>query len=102
MKSDLEKLRSFVNDLRENHSSCSQPAEEWLLDNAEFLEEQALVVNHELTKKFVNSLPHLKKTGDSRVFSICTDYLQFNDGHLDMDSFLLSPVISRSFSIENG
>ncbi|MGM0875246.1 MAG: GH36-type glycosyl hydrolase domain-containing protein [Bacillota bacterium] len=86
--SDFEKLRSFVNDLRDNRSSCSQPAEEWLLDNAEFLEEQVLVVNQDLTKRFVNSLPHLKKTGDSRVFSICTDYLQFNDGHLDMDSFI--------------
>lgn len=87
-ESDLEKLRSFVNDLRDNRSSCSQPAEEWLLDNAEFLEEQVLVVKQDLTKSFVNSLPHLRKTGDSRVFSICTDYLQFNDGHLDMDSFI--------------
>ncbi|SMQ61055.1 Cellobiose phosphorylase [Bacillus sp. OV166] len=87
-ESDLEKLRGFVNDLRDNRSSCSQPAEEWLLDNAEFLEEQVLVVNQGLTKGFVNSLPHLKKTGDSRVFSICTDYLQFNDGHLEMDSFI--------------
>ncbi|MFP5108616.1 GH36-type glycosyl hydrolase domain-containing protein [Neobacillus sp. C211] len=87
-ESDFEKLRIFVNDLRDNRSSCSQPAEEWLLDNAEFLEEQVLEVNQNLTKKFVNSLPHLKKTGDSRVFSICTDYLQFNDGHLDMDSYI--------------
>ncbi|MFB5196926.1 GH36-type glycosyl hydrolase domain-containing protein [Neobacillus sp. KR4-4] len=87
-ESDFEKLRNFVNDLRDNRSSCSQPAEEWLLDNAEFLEEQVLVVNQELTKNFVHSLPHLKKTGDSRVYSICTDYLQFNDGHLDMDSYI--------------
>jgi cyclic beta-1,2-glucan synthetase len=87
-EADFEKLRNFVIDLRDKPSSCSQPAEEWLLDNAEFLEEQVLVVNQELTKKFVNSLPHLKKKGDSRVFSICKDFLQLNDGHLDMDSFI--------------
>lgn len=86
-ESDLENLRSFVKDLRENRSSCAQPAEEWLLDNAEFLEEQVLVVSQQLTKGFVNALPHLSKTGESRVFSICIDYLNHNDGNLHKDSF---------------
>nr|WP_318505666.1 glucoamylase family protein [Bacillus sp. T3] len=85
---DLENLRSFVKDLRENRSGCAQPAEEWLLDNAEFLEEQVLVVKQQLTKGFVNSLPHLKKSGETRVFSICTEYLKASDGHLNKDSFI--------------
>ncbi len=87
-EADLEKLRSFVNDLREEDSTCAQPAEEWLLDNAEFLEEQALGVKLELTKKLENSFPHLKKTGESRVFSICKDYIEHTNGNLDKESFL--------------
>lgn len=87
-ESNIENLRSFVHDLHENRSSCAQPAEEWLLDNAEFLEEQVLVVKQQLTKKFVSFLPHLSKTGESRVFSICTDYLKHNDGNLHIDSFI--------------
>jgi cyclic beta-1,2-glucan synthetase len=87
-ESDINNLRTFVSDLREKRSSCSQPAEEWLLDNAEFLEEQALVVKYELSKKVVNALPHLSKSGESRVFSICMDYLNHCDGNLNIDSFV--------------
>ncbi|WP_338471254.1 glucoamylase family protein [Niallia sp. XMNu-256] len=87
-QSDIEDLRSFVHLLREKRASCAQPAEEWLLDNAEFLEEQALVIKEELTKKVVNLLPHLKKTKEARIFSICKDYIKYTDGNLNMDSFI--------------
>lgn len=85
---NAKKLREFVNELHEKKTSCSQPAEEWLLDNAEFIEEQIVVIKHELTKTFVKSLPHLSKTEEARISSICHDYLQFTDGHLKKDTFL--------------
>lgn len=85
---DMEKIRTFVNQLREKHSSCSQPAEEWLLDNAEFLEEQALTIKHELTKPLIGSCPHLSKTGEPRIFAICKDYINYTDGHINIDTFL--------------
>ena len=85
---NAQKLREFVKVLHEKKTSCSQPAEEWLLDNAEFIEEQMVDINHKLSKNFVNSLPHLSKTGESRIFSICKDYLLFTDGHLKKDTFL--------------
>jgi len=87
-KSDIENLRTFIEELREKPSPCSQPAEEWLLDNAEFLEEQALVIKQELSKKLVNKLPYLSKTGEPRIFSICTDYIKYTDGNLNLDSFI--------------
>lgn len=86
--SDMEKIRAFVNQLREKHSTCSQPAEEWLLDNAEFLEEQALTIKQELSKQLIASLPHLSKKGEPRIFSICKDYINYTDGHIDIDTFL--------------
>jgi hypothetical protein len=84
---DIENLRNFVSDLRQKSSACSQPAEEWLLDNAEFLEEQALTIKFELTKKLVKSLPHLSKSGEYRAFAICKDYLKYRDGNFTIDSF---------------
>ncbi len=85
---NTQKLREFVNVLHEKKTACSQPAEEWLLDHAEFIEEQILVIKHELTKTFVNTLPHLNKTGEARIFAICKEYLSFTDGHLQQDSFM--------------
>ncbi|WML44711.1 GH36-type glycosyl hydrolase domain-containing protein [Neobacillus sp. PS3-40] len=86
--SDIENLRTFVNELREKRSSCSQPAEEWLLDNAEFLEEQAVVIKLELSKKLICTLPHLSTTNESRIFAICSDYINHTDGNLDPESFI--------------
>lgn len=85
---DLENLRAFVRSLPERRSNCSQPAEEWFLDHAEFIEEQGLVVQHQLTGAFLRRLPHLRKTGEPRILSICTDYLNHMDGNLDEDSFV--------------
>ncbi|MDD4238242.1 MAG: glucoamylase family protein [Desulfotomaculaceae bacterium] len=69
-------------------SSCSQPAEDWLLDHAEFIEEQVLIIRRQLTGKLLRDLPHLRKTGRLRVLDICADYLKHVDGHLDEDSLV--------------
>ncbi len=49
---DIENLRAFVRSLQGRRSSCSQPAEEWFLDHAEFIEEQGVVVQNQLTGNF--------------------------------------------------
>jgi cyclic beta-1,2-glucan synthetase len=85
---DVEKLRAFVQSLQNGNVSCSQPAEEWLLDNAEFIEEQVLVVQHQLSEAFLRNLPNLRKTGKPRVLSICSDYLNHVEGSIDEESFL--------------
>ena len=87
-KKDIERIRGFINDIRDKQSICSQPAEEWLLDNAEFIEEQGLVIKQELSNQLINSLPHLNKTGEPRIFSICSDYIKYTDGNLNIDSFI--------------
>ena len=85
---DVENLRKFIRSLQDGNVSCSQPAEEWLLDHAEFLEEQVLLVRHQLSNAFLGGLPDLRKTGQKRVLSICTEYLENVDGNLDEDSFV--------------
>jgi len=83
---DVKSLRAFLEILRDGSASCSQPAEEWLLDNADFIEEQVLVVKQQLNRSFSKNLPNLRKTGDKRILAICVDYLKHVDGSLDEDS----------------
>lgn len=84
---DIENLRAFVRSLQGRRPSCSQPAEEWFLDHAEFIEEQGLIIQHQLTRGFLRRLPYLRKSGEPRILSICIDYLNHVDGNLEEDSF---------------
>lgn len=85
---DVNNLRVFIQSLKDSCVSCSQPAEEWLLDHAEFIEEQVLVIRHQLSKTLLRDLPHLRKTCKTRIFSVCADYLEHVDGNLDENSLI--------------
>ena len=85
---DVENLRTFIRSLQDGFASCSQPAEEWLLDHAEFIEEQVLVIRHQISNAFMRDLAHLRKTGKTRILSICADYLEHVDGSLNEDSLV--------------
>jgi cellobiose phosphorylase len=85
---DVENLRAFVNCLQNDRGNCSQPSEEWLLDNAEFIEEQVLVVKNQISKAFLKGLPRLYKTGEPRILSITADYLKHVDGNMDENSLV--------------
>ncbi len=87
-ESHIGSLRAFIGQLHRDRSACAQSAEEWLLDHAEFIEEQIITAKHELSEKWINRMPHLKKTGESRVYSICAHYIEHTDGNLKEDSFL--------------
>ncbi|MGE5423335.1 MAG: glycosyl transferase family 36, partial [Ignavibacteriales bacterium] len=82
-------IRSFASLLQDSSASCAQPAEEWLLDNADFIEEQVIVVKQQLSRSFLRDLPNLRRTKQKRVLSICIDYLDHVDGNLDEDSLVM-------------
>src|SRR4051794_38488234 len=60
---DIESLKGFVISLQDSPAGCAQPAEEWLLDNAEFIEEQAVEVKTHLFNRSLDYLPYLRKNG---------------------------------------
>ncbi|NLN07764.1 MAG: glycosyl transferase family 36, partial [Firmicutes bacterium] len=84
----IHRLRAFRDELRTSPDGCSQPAEEWLLDNAEFIEEQVLVVREQLSGSFLRLLPRLRKSGEPRVLALCSDYLEHVDSHLDEEALV--------------
>jgi len=88
LRADVNQLDSFVQDLRMRPTACSQPAEDWLHGHAEFLEEQALIVEDQLAEYFLYSLPSLRKSGELRVISICKDYMTHMDGGLEEKSLI--------------
>ncbi|XEC96295.1 glucoamylase family protein [Paenibacillus tarimensis] len=85
---DVGKIRDFVDELRGGRSACTQPAEGWLLDHAEFIEEQALAVDDHARTKMLHHLPYLHKSGEARVMAICSEYIRHAGGSLDEESFL--------------
>ena len=92
LESDVGKLWSFVRKIegktQETRSHCSQSAEDWLLDHAEFIEEQMFVVREQITDGFLRYLPLQRKGGEPRVLSLCADYLEHVEGKLDEESFI--------------
>jgi len=84
----VRQLRAFRDELRTAPAGCSQPAEEWLLDNAEFIEEQVLVVRQQLSGSFLRLLPRLRKSGEPRVLALCSDYLEHVDSYLDEEALI--------------
>lgn len=85
---DVESIRAFVGSLQDRSAGCLQPAEEWLLDNAEFIEEQALEVREQLADRSFAHLPRLRENGILRVQALCEDYLVQTDGVLQEESFV--------------
>ncbi|MCA0758467.1 glycosyl transferase family 36 [Paenibacillus sp. N4] len=87
LQTNMEQLRAFVAELTGHRGTCTQPAEEWLLDNAEFIESEMLTVRTDLPRETVKELPHISKTGELRAFAICDDYLNHTDGSLNEETF---------------
>ncbi len=85
---NIQSLRAFVRYLQEFPANCSQPAEEWLLDNAEFIEELEIAIRRQLSGAYLRRLPTLRKSHELRVQSICADYLEHVDGNLEAESFV--------------
>lgn len=87
-EADLASLRSFVALLQDGQIGCGQQAEEWLLDNAEFIEEQALDVKLLIAKSVLASLPRLRDGGKLRIHALCEAYLEQAEGVLNETSFI--------------
>ncbi len=84
---DMASLGLFVDALQENPASCGQTAENWLLDNYEFLDEQAFEVKANLSNALLDRLPCLD-SGALRIQSIVSGYLSCVDGVANDESLI--------------
>ncbi|TCM96561.1 cellobiose phosphorylase [Paenibacillus sp. BK033] len=85
---DIASIRAFVALLQDEPVGCGQQAEEWLLDNAEFIEEQALNVKMHLSESSLIRLPRLRGEERLRIHALCLAYLDQVDGILDEGTLL--------------
>lgn len=85
---DLDSLRAFANLLQHHPASCTQPAEDWLLDNIEFIGDQVKGMQQQITGALPNNLPYLRKERQYRIQSICIEYIALVDGVLDETSLV--------------
>lgn len=86
LSNDVNQISAFIHELRSRPTACSQPAEEWLLDHAEFLEEQSLIVFDQLLDHDWHTLPTLSEDGELRILSICDRYIKLLDGNMEQQS----------------
>lgn len=85
---DIESLRAFAASLQDGQAGCTQPAEEWLLDNVEFIEEQAQEVRKQLSSRSQAYLPQLGKNGRLRIQALCENYLEQVSGVISEESLV--------------
>ncbi|RKN80484.1 GH36-type glycosyl hydrolase domain-containing protein [Paenibacillus ginsengarvi] len=85
---NLELLRDFAFELKTVEPSGLQPAEQWLLDHADYIEAEAFTVLAELAKRTAHRLPRLLPGAEPRILALCSDYMNKTDGALDEESFV--------------
>ncbi|KRE47020.1 GH36-type glycosyl hydrolase domain-containing protein [Paenibacillus sp. Soil522] len=84
---NLDVLRDFATELKQDGAPCFQPAEQWLIDHADLVESEAFTVQSELTRRFSSQLPRLKTGAEPRVLAMCSEYVKLVDGLLEADAF---------------
>ncbi|MDF2557220.1 MAG: ndvB [Bacillales bacterium] len=84
--SEVQSIRSFVEYLQENPVGCGQLAENWMLDNAEFVEEQVFEIKENLKDGFLKNLPYVEPDSSLRIFVLAQDYLHTCEGIFDENS----------------
>lgn len=85
---DVETLRHYAAELKLAEPSALQPAEQWLLDHADFIEAEAIAVRTALTGGLCRKLVRLKPDGMPRILAICDEYAGLTDGAVDMETFV--------------
>jgi cyclic beta-1,2-glucan synthetase len=71
------------------HRREPTPAEEWLLDNANIVEDQLREIAEDLPLGYLLELPRLARgemRGYPRVYGLCIDYLRHTDSRIDLQT----------------
>ncbi|QJC54258.1 glycosyl transferase family 36 [Paenibacillus albicereus] len=84
----LASMTGFADRLRASgEDGCVQPAAEWLLDHAEFIQEQGYHAEQELRQGGLSRLPWIRRSGHTRAEAVCDGYLDAVSGQYDPASF---------------
>jgi len=82
---DAAELREYALRLRREGQEGTRPAEEWLLDHADFIAEQTLHIRKMIRMGETRRLPALAGGRELRMSVLCADYLEHADGLFDAD-----------------
>lgn len=85
---NVEALRNYAAELKRVEPSALQPAEQWLLDHADFIEAEAITVRTSLTNRLCRRLVRLLPGAEPRVSAICAEYATLTDGAVEMEAFV--------------
>lgn len=89
VEADVQAILSFMYEIGASRGPCAEPAEDWLMDHAEFIQEQAHLIEDELAEALLRGVPELKGIGHPRILELCARYVELTDGELDEKAFKL-------------
>lgn len=82
---DAGELRNYALRLQQEGQGSTRPAEEWLLDHADFIAEQTIHIRKMIRPDETRRLPALSGGRELRAMALCADYLEHTDGLFDAD-----------------
>jgi cyclic beta-1,2-glucan synthetase len=84
---EAESLQAYIRQLGESRARCASPIEDWLLDHAEFIQEQIMGIQDDARSPASLKLPMLRKPARPRIIEICAIYLELTDGEVEERSW---------------
>lgn len=98
-ESDVQEIQRYLAELAGCREGCAEPAEEWLRDHAEFIQEQAQLAAESIREAKMDRLPRLGDGRSFRMVALCEAYLDLTDGGLEEDSFRLFLVAYQEIAV---
>ncbi|WP_067848889.1 GH36-type glycosyl hydrolase domain-containing protein [Alicyclobacillus mali (ex Roth et al. 2021)] len=88
LRRQTARVRSLAAKLEREPAACSEPAHEWLIDHAAYLELQEMLAERLWPNAVVRKLPRMAETGTPRVVALAAAYLDATRGHVEADTII--------------
>lgn len=82
------RVRALAARLEREPSACSEPAHEWLIDHAAYIELQAMLAERLWPNAVVRKLPRMAESGEPRVVALAAAYLDATRGHMEAETLV--------------
>lgn len=82
------RVRDLASRLEREPAACSEPAHEWLIDHAAYLELQEMLAERLWPHAVVRKLPRMAETGEPRVVALAAAYLDATRGHVEAQTLI--------------
>ncbi|WP_304457981.1 GH36-type glycosyl hydrolase domain-containing protein [Alicyclobacillus sendaiensis] len=88
LRRKVAEVRNLAARLEREPAACSEPAHEWLIDHAAYLELQAMLAERLWPNAVLRKLPRMAESGEPRVVALAAAYLDVTRGRVEPDTLI--------------